>query len=503
VRNDTRDILAAIDAVTGDTEQAAPAVHVTEEGVVVTEEAVTEAALNPMAGLQVPQVAMRYDPVLGRVPADLDETAAQDWVAAQAAEREQAAPEIAPEPEADETELREQIIADSLSSPEAQAGMANWQRELEQRRREQQAREQAREMAEEIRSYLARYLVFPEALRNAQLGTMTLWAIHTYSIKASGVTPYLAVVAPTKGSGKSTVLEILSTLVGNPSPLGVTPTAPVIRLLAAETRTIFLDEIDTLTKGAAGGDIAAVLNSGYKAGGAVMRVARAKGGSFIDQSNTFCAKAMAGIAPEGELPLPAATQDRCIQIRITRAKAGELSTRFRVDVMRDDPEVVAMRDWAQTWSYLHYREIRDTRTAMPELSSSRAEQIWEPLITVADLLGGEWAAQAREWAQALDGQREQATDPNVAFVNDVKVAVTRFLGDNPGARTIPVETLVKLRNDLDERQVTQVLSPISFGKRLGAFGIKSTPVAKVRVYKLTDGDNLLPEWVELFERYAE
>lgn len=487
--NDTADILARIDAV------AAP-VHVTPEGDTVTEQAVTEAALNPE--LQVPQGALRYDPFLGMVPDELDEAGAQEFVAEQAAEP---APELGDEP--DEDALRQALVDEALASPEGQAGQANWQHEQDRRERERRAQEEARDQANAIRAYLARYLVFPEALREAQLGVLTLWAVHSFSIKASGVTPYLAIVAPTKGSGKTTVMEVLSTLVGNPSPLGVTPTAPVIRLLAAEARTIFLDEVDTLTKGAAGGDIAAVLNSGYKAGGAVMRVGRSKGSQYIDQTSTFCAKVVAGIAPEGELPLPQATQDRCIQIRITRALPGELTTRFRVDVMRDDPETVAFRDWATTWSHVQYRDIRDTRTELPEMSSSRAEQIWEPLITIADLLGGEWAAQARGWAQALDGQREQATDPNVAFVQDVQTVVTRFLADNPGARNIPVETLAKLRNDLDDRQVAQQLNPIQFGKRLGAFGIKSTPVAKVRVYKLTDGDNLLPEWTETFGRYSE
>jgi hypothetical protein len=489
---DISELLARIDAVGADVTPE-PAEHVTETGDVVTTEAVTEAAIESVAA-----PVMRFDPALGMVPDDLDEAGAEAFVAQQALDQEA----VNVPTEQDDADLHQAIIDDQMASPEARQGTAGWQQELARRDAERQQKEHARAMAAEIRAYLARYLVFPEALRDAQLGVLMLWAIHTYSYKAAGVTPYLAIVAPTKGSGKTTVMEVLSTLVGNPSPMGVTPTAPVIRLLAAEGRSIFLDEIDTLTKGAAGGDIAAVLNSGYKAGGAVMRVGRSKGGQFIDQTNTFTPKVVAGIAPEGELPLPAATQDRCIQVRITRALPGELTTRFRVDVMREEPEVVAMRDWAQTWSHTQYRAIRDTRVDMPELSSSRAEQIWEPLIGIADLLGGDWAAQAREWAKLMDEQREQQSDPNVAFVADVKAVVTRFLADTPGARSIPVETLVKMRNELDDRQVTQALNTISFGKRLGAFGIKSTPVAKVRVYKLTDGESLLPEWVELFNRYA-
>ena len=50
--------------------------------------------------------------------------------------------------------------------------------------------------------------------------------------------------------------------------------------------------------------------------------------------------------------------------------------------------------------------------------------------------------------------------------------------------------------------LTERLNPIQTGKRLGAFGIKSTPVAKVRVYRVTDTEGaLLPEWADLFARF--
>ena len=208
--------------------------------------------------------------------------------------------------------------------------------------------------------------MLPPAQRDVILDTLTLWAMHTYSIKASGVTPYLFVVAATQGAGKSRVLEVLSTLVNNPSAVEVNPTAPVVRLLANEGRTLFLDEIDVLGKDQS---FIGVCNSGYRAGGSVTRIARAKGGQYADKTSTFCAKAFAGIAREGSLPLPSATLDRGITIRIVRATAEEMraTKRFRADVMRDDTDVVAMRDWMQTWSHMHYRELRDTWVEVPEL----------------------------------------------------------------------------------------------------------------------------------------
>ena len=108
-------LLARIDAV-GQSEPARPAVHVTPEGDTVTEQAVTEAALNPEAGLQVPQ--MRFDPVLGMVPDELDESEAQEYVAENAQEHDE--PEAVAEP--DEDALRQAIIDEAMATPGGPAG---------------------------------------------------------------------------------------------------------------------------------------------------------------------------------------------------------------------------------------------------------------------------------------------------------------------------------------------------------------------------------------------
>jgi hypothetical protein len=491
--NDTADILARIDAVTCDA--PAPAEYMTEDGDVVTSEAVHEAAIESAA---TPVIA--YDPILGPVAAESYDQAQPVMIQTQPEEADE--PEQADEQDADDAELRAAIIDDQMNSAEGRQGTADWQGELRRRERERQAREEALERAAEVRAYIASYLVLPPTQKDAILDILTLWSMHTYSLKAAGVTPYLFVVAATQGAGKTRVLEVLSTLVNNPSRVEVNPTAPVVRLYANEARTLFLDEIDMLAKDQS---FVAVANSGYRAGGSVTRVGRAKErGQFADSTNTFCPKAFAGIAREGSLPLPSATLDRGLTIRIVRATPEELrqTKRFRVDVMRDETEVVALRDWMTTWSHVNYATLRDAWVDVPQLSTSRAMEVVEPLIGIADALGADWGERARNAVQILDGEREQATDPNAALIADVREVLTAWMERNRGTKNIPVEELVNLRNDLDGRQLTERLNPIQFGKRLGAFGIKSTPVAKVRVYRVADEDgNLLPVWADLFNRF--
>ena len=54
------------------------------------------------------------------------------------------------------------------------------------------------------------------------------------------------------------------------------------------------------------------------------------------------------------------------------------------------------------------------------------------------------------------------------------------------------------------RQFTGALTNVSFGKRLSRFGIKTTPVRGVRVFKIGDGfGNLTDELERIFARYCD
>ena len=56
---------------------------------------------------------------------------------------------------------------------------------------------------------------------------------------------------------------------------------------------------------------------------------------------------------------------------------------------------------------------------------------------VAEQLGGDWAERARAAALALDGEREQATDPNAALIQDVREVLTDLDGPEPGHQEHP------------------------------------------------------------------
>lgn len=454
-----------------------------------------------------------YDPILGAVDAASYDQAAPVLIEQPATETDEgeAGETDEDDPEAvAERELRTAIIEAQLAAGEGgHASEADVQaaieRERERVRRLREAREQALHYANEVREYIGSYLVLPAKFREAYLDVLTVWAIHTHAFKVAGVSPYITVTAPTKGSGKTTVLKVLSTLVNNPSKIEVGPTAPVVRTMANAAHTLFLDEIDTLKNDQT---FIGVMNSGYETGGSVTRVGSSKGETLTISSSTFCPKMIAGIAETGQLPLPAATLDRCIDIKIFRAKPGELTKRFRVDVMRDDPEVLAMREWMHHWTLAHHRDLRDAYVETPRLSSSRAEQIWEPLITIAGVLGGDWLDRLRAAAILLDMERESTPDNNTSLVTDVATVVGAYLEAAPTATQIKVNDLVSFMGILTGRKLDKkLLTADQVTKRLGAFGFSTEVVMldgeEALVYTIAAEGELLPEWADLFDRYAE
>lgn len=72
-------------------------------------------------------------------------------------------------------------------------------------------------------------------------------------------------------------------------------------------------------------------------------------------------------------------------------------------------------------------EIAKARPAIPKTLNDRAGDIWEPLLVIADLAGGEWPELARSAAVALSGSAQETSSPVSLLFADIKVVfeVTR------------------------------------------------------------------------------
>jgi hypothetical protein len=133
-------------------------------------------------------------------------------------------------------------------------------------------------------------------LRPPEYVAAALWILHAHLFERFLVTPRLAVVSPVRGCGKTTLLALIERLLPRSHRTdGITP-AVIYRLIEQDRCALLIDEADNLEL-ARNGALRAVLNSGHRKGGNIMRVIRGDPKRF----STFAPMAIAVI---GGLPLP-------------------------------------------------------------------------------------------------------------------------------------------------------------------------------------------------------
>jgi len=263
----------------------------------------------------------------------------------------------------------------------------------------------------DLRDFIRRFCVFPN---EHCLTAVTLWAAHAHMVEHFHTTPRLALLSPDPQSGKTRVLEVLDLLVPE-SMLSISASpAAIFRSLDQQQITLLFDEVDAIWskrgKDDNHEDLRSLLNAGYKRGATIPRCV---GKNYeVQHFKVFCAVALAGL---GELP--DTIMSRSIIIKMKRRAPTEKIEPFRT--RRHASEGNALRDRLTDWGKLVGQETGEAWPEIPDGIVDRNEEIWEPLLAVADAAGGEWPEKARKACVALC---KAAEDRRVSLGN-------RLLGD--------------------------------------------------------------------------
>jgi hypothetical protein len=321
------------------------------------------------------------------------------------------------------------------------------------------------------------------SLSTEQARAVALWVVHTHAMAAADCTPYLAINSAEKQSGKTRLLEVLRLLVLAAWFTGRVTAAVLSRKIDAVCPTLLLDESDA----AFNGDetyaevLRGVLNSGYRRGGCVS-VCTGKGAeiSYSDFS-TFCAKAIAGLGK-----LPDTVADRSIPIRLKRAQRGSVE-RFRE--REEEQETQPWKTQIAAWCEAHIEELRQARPDIPGALSDRQADVCEPLLAIADAVGGEWPQAARTallelcvGAQADDGSI------GVRLLRDIK----EVFGKKPEMASAGLcEALALIETSpWAEWHRGKRLSPMGLSRLLKPFEVYPAPLSsgQSRGYRITQFD---------------
>lgn len=318
---------------------------------------------------------------------------------------------------------------------------------------------------------------------------LALYCAYTHISGARDFAPRLVITSAEKRCGKSRTLEILGELVARPEVAANTTAASLFLAIMEDPEnppTIILDEADrtfgTKVKAEQNEDITALLNAGFRPG---MPFNRANWVTKKRESySTFAPAILAGIGT-----LPDTIVDRAVVVRLRRRRKDEVVEPYR---LRQAAQLHKLRCSVAEWA----ESIRDRAAEyLPESDfDDREADVWEPLLTIADLAGGHWPTSARASAAHLvaeaAGTAATEVSEGIELLGDLRGALSLLKSDR-----IPTASLLDLLRGIeDSRWKEQDLTGHRLARLLKPYGIAPQRSNSQRHY-------MRAEFEDAFARY--
>ena len=226
---------------------------------------------------------------------------------------------------------------------------------------------------------------------------MALWVLHTHVYTQFPVTPRLALMSPSNGCGKTTVLGALNRLTREPKQTAHITPAALFRVISEFSPTMLLDEGDNLGL-LNNPTLRSIMNSGHEKSSST--VTRTIAG-YAQDFETFGPMAVAAI---GTLPVPLVK--RSIIVRMERSDRSDLKRLGNNDQAIFDMAWRMIRDWASDVKL-------NLDPPMPKGIRNRVADNWRVLLAIADTFGPDFAERARDAALVFS---RSYTDEDVAIL---------------------------------------------------------------------------------------
>jgi hypothetical protein len=300
-------------------------------------------------------------------------------------------------------------------------------------------------------------------------------------------TPRIAFLSAEPASGKSRELEVTELLVPNPvTAVNVSPTYLFRKVGCEEGATILYDEIDTVfgPKAKENEEIRGLLNAGHRRGAKAGRCVVQGKTVTTEEINAYSAVALAGLGW-----LPDTILSRSVIVRMRRRAPGEQVEPFRSRIHSRDG--MAIRDQIALWAKSLPSQIVDWPELPPEIQDRDAD-VWEPLIIIADAVGGTWPERARLAAKALvTADKDAEPSLGVRLLADLRAVFG-------GARDMTTKAILMALIGLEESpwgdRRGKPLDERGLAKRLRAYGIRSKGVGDASRLKGYTSADLSDAW---------
>jgi hypothetical protein len=255
-----------------------------------------------------------------------------------------------------------------------------------------------RDIIRKLQKHVA--LSFENALMIA-LWIMLAWVHDEVAIHS----PILVVSSAEPGSGKSTILAIISFLVPRAISTVDISRGALYRAINRWQPSFVIDEFDTVLAAQGGNDKAelrSVINSGHTRGQGVLRCVTDD--HTPEVFPTFAPKALGMVGRK----MPATTLSRCVVAELHRAKTDEQDKKFK---HKDDGELAELRSRLRRFSMDSVNALRDAKPSMPDRFENRRADNWRLQFAIADLCSGaeDWGDKARAAAVKVESSSDSRT----------------------------------------------------------------------------------------------
>lgn len=316
------------------------------------------------------------------------------------------------------------------------------------------------ELLGEIVELLRRHVVMSEE----QAVAAALWIFLTYLEASVDVLPILAVTSPEKRCGKSTLLSILRRLVRKPLATSSVSAAALFRSIEKWTPTLLIDEADTFLK--EDDELRGVLNAGHTRDLAF--VLRCNSETLEpERFSTWAPKAIACIGK-----LQETLSDRSIEIRLQRKTKAEETAPLR-DTSPETFERLTRQ--LMSWAMVNGGQIKAARPAFPAILNDRAADNWQPLLAIAETLGGDWLLRATKAAVALSADNGDEETARIKLLGALQAIF------KPGVEFLPTAELIEILNKDKEAPWADWKNGMTaerLGRTLRDFKVKSEQLQK-------------------------
>lgn len=289
------------------------------------------------------------------------------------------------------------------------------------------------QLVETIRRYV--FISRDEAIITA------LWAMHTWCIEATEFTPYIHLRSAVRREGKSRLLDVMEYFVArpyrvtDPTPAAIADACMIAMIRRESPPTFLWDEIDNVYTRWRG--LRELVNSGFQRGQFVGRA----GGL---RKPTFAPKMMAGLDD-----LPDTITDRSFRWDMSRAKDDEKPDRLTpTEKRRLAPIAEQMCIQMEAFAERNLQQLTEgvPEDDLPLQGDDRGQDIAEPLLAIANLVGGDWPLKAKKAVTEVRTRmfdQESASDLEL-LLKDIR----EVIGDKP---RIHSEPLVEALRNLPDR----------------------------------------------------